>query len=608
MTIEHLSRRPRQQNCTNASRWDLNGSRCREASRCSSVNAGRILDGGLPSCPVGDEPVAEPLLGPGRAQLPGGHGYYSRVARIRWLLPALVIGWSVVGIGLAASVPGSPLVHPHGGVEALGVLEDAAARLPLPSSSDALLTLTMFLACAAAVGFLIAARQAWGGSISVKWAVVVGVVLHVLVLPAPILFTNDVYNYVMYGRIVSEHGGNPYVSVPADFPDDPFLARIRHGDEGYGDERSVYGPAHTAFSAAVTATTSSVPTAVWIFRMIAALSSIATMLLAMIAARRMHPERAAFAVVVIGWNPLVILHAVGGAHNDTFVGLSLAAGALLALSLRFRAATFCLALGALVKVVVAGPLVVLIAGAVALAPKRKRLSVLSAHIGVAAIAVLPFVIPFFQTENPTLGALPASGRFWQGSSAIRDIMQAVGLNSIAEPLARLAQGSAPFVMLAATVLVALHLLRRELKVDPGTILGGMGWVMLVIFLFTDNHALAWYGMWIVPLAWVLPRVARSAVLLTSVALAPIHPWAFEGGRENWVLWGSMAVIYLLLLRVTVDLGLRLASKTPQQGASPLMDEESVQLPKILTPLRWLDAAAPPASIGFRSSLAARGTR
>jgi hypothetical protein len=105
-------------------------------------------------------------------------------------------------------------------------------------------------------------------------------------------------------------------------------------------------------------------------------------------------------------------------------------------------------------------------------------------------------------------------------------------------------------------------------------------------------------MWIVPLAWVLPRAGRSAVLLTSVALAPIHPWAFEGGRETWLLYGSVVVIFLILLRVTVDLGRRLASNASQQGASALMDEESVQLPKILTPLRWLDAAAPPARIGF----------
>jgi hypothetical protein len=280
---------------------------------------------------------------------------------------------------------------------------------------------------------------------------------------------------------------------------------------------------------------------------------------------------------------------------------------LFALSLRLRAATFCLALGVLVKVVVAPALIVLIAGSVALAPKKERISALSAHIGVVAIAVLPFVIPFLQMENPTLGALPASGRFWEGSGAIRDILQAVGMNSVAEPFARLVQGVAPFVMLAFTIMVALHLLLREVKVDAGTIVGCMGWVMLVIFLFTENH-LAWYGMWIVPLAWVVPRAARSAVLLTSVALAPIHPWAFEGGRETWLLYASTAVIFLILLRVTVDLGLRLASKASQQGTSGLMDEDSVRLPKLLAPLRWLDVAAPPANVGFRSSLAAGGAR
>ena len=65
--------------------------------------------------------------------------------------------------------------------------------------------------------------------------------VHLLILPAPILFSRDVYSYVMYGRIISEHGANPYASMPEDFPDEPL---------GYRDETSVYGPAFTTLSAA----------------------------------------------------------------------------------------------------------------------------------------------------------------------------------------------------------------------------------------------------------------------------------------------------------------------------------------------------------------------
>jgi hypothetical protein len=506
----------------------------------------------------------------------------------------------VVAIELAASMPETPLVRPHGGVRALGILRAAAANLGFPSSSDAVMTLSMLVLFVAAASFLVVAREAWMGRISVKWALVVGIVLHLLVLPAPILFTNDVYVYMMYGRIVSEHQDNPYTVVPADFPDDPFLASIRRGDEGFGDETSVYGPVFTTLSAAVTATTSSIESAVWAFRVIAMLSSLATMLLAMMACRKIHPQRAAFAAVMVGWNPLVILHAVGGEHNDTLVGLSLAAGVFLALSSRFRAATFCLALGALVKIVVAGPLFVLVAGVMALAPRGLRLRTLFTHIGVAAVATLPFVIPFLQRENPTLGALPASERFLKGSGAVRDILEAVGLDSLAEPLAKLAQGIAPIVILIATILVAFHLLQREVKADRETIAVCMGWVMLVTFLYADNH-LSWYGMWIVPFAWILPRAPRSAVLLISLALTPVHPWAFVGGRQQLLIMASAALIYLILLRVSVEFGIRLVNRSSPVGVSAFMDEESAHLPKVLAPLRWLDLVAPPSSVASRSA-------
>lgn len=509
-------------------------------------------------------------------------------------LAAAISALVVVGIVLAAAVPGSPLAERVPGVQTPRALEDFAGSLTFPTGQSALMALALVLLAVAAVNFLIAARLAWKGTISVKMAVGIAILLHLLVLPAPILFSSDVYNYVMYGRIVSEHGANPYVSVPEDFPDDPL---VRHID--YRDTTSVYGPAFTTLSAATTAVLPSVAASVWALKMIAILSSLAAMQLVVMTARRTRPERTAFAAVLIGWNPVVILHAVGGAHNDMLVMLSLAAGGLLAMSHRYRAVTLSLTLGALIKGIVFLPLIVLVAGVVALTPRGRRLTVLLSHLAVTAVALLPFAIPFLQTDNPTLGLVSAMERFGAGSGAVRGIARAVGLGSIAEPLARLAQGIAPFVILGATVMVALHLLRRGAAADPSTIVGGMGWVLLVTFLFSDAH-FPWYGMWMLPFAWILPRVARSGVLLASVALTMVHPWSILSGVDRWVVWvfyASLAVIGLVLLRVTIDLGLRVAPKTSPGVSSALMDEANPPLPPILAPLGWLDAAAPPSPSG-----------
>jgi len=528
---------------------------------------------------------------PGKEHAPRQGHNISHVKRRRWLPPTLAAVGAilVIGIELAASVPGSPLAETVPGLEAADALEGLAMKLRLPFAPEALMTTGLVFLGLAAVSFVVAARLAWRGFISLRFAIAIAILLHLLSLPAPILFSRDVYSYVMYGRIVSEHGANPYVSVPKDFPEDRLVRHI-----GYQDETSVYGPVFTTLSAATTAVFPSVAASVWTLKLIAILSSLGAMQLVVMAARRTRPERAAFAAVLIGWNPVVIFHAVGGAHNDILVMLSLAAGGLLVLSYRFRAATLCLVVGALIKAIVLLPLVLLVVGAVALATRGRRLTVLLGHLTVATVAFLLFAAPFLQTENPTLGLLSASERFGAGSGAVRSIAQATGLGSVGEPLARLAQGIAPLVVLAATVMVALHLLRRGAAADPTTIVGGMGWVLLLTFLLFDQH-FPWYGMWTLPFAWILPRAARSGVLLTSVALTMVHPWSIISGIDRWIVWafyGSLVIIGLVLLRVTMDLGLRVVPKKTQGDSGALMDEASRPLPALFAPLVWLDAVAP----------------
>jgi hypothetical protein len=52
------------------------------------------------------------------------------------------------------------------------------------------------------------------------------------------------------------------------------------------------------------------------------------------------------------------------------------------------------------------------------------------------------------------------------------------------------------------------------------------------------------------------------------------------------------IIGLVLLRVTMDLGLRAVPKKSQGESSALVDEASRPLPAILAPLAWLDLVAP----------------
>jgi hypothetical protein len=134
---------------------------------------------------------------------------------------------------------------------------------------------------------------------------------------APVLLSHDVYSYVDYARLGVVHGLDPYVHPPAAAPFDPAYARVT-----WIDATSAYGPLFTL------ATYPLAWLPVWwtvaALKAIAALSVLAiALLVARVAPSRGVSPLGAAAFVVL--NPLVLIHVVGGAHND---GLAMLAGTM----------------------------------------------------------------------------------------------------------------------------------------------------------------------------------------------------------------------------------------------------------------------------------------
>ena len=138
---------------------------------------------------------------------------------------------------------------------------------------------------------------------------------------APVLLSHDVYSYVDYARLGVRHGLDPYVHPPAAAPTDPAFPHVT-----WTDSSTVYGPLFTL--ATYPLAWLPVGVAVAVLKAVAALSVLGTAaLVSRIAAwRGVDPLRAA---ALVALNPLVLVHVVGGAHNDglmmLLVTLSLAA-------------------------------------------------------------------------------------------------------------------------------------------------------------------------------------------------------------------------------------------------------------------------------------------
>jgi alpha-1,6-mannosyltransferase len=125
---------------------------------------------------------------------------------------------------------------------------------------------------------------------------------------APVLLSHDVYSYVDYARLGVQHGLDPYVHPPLAVPEDPAFAHVT-----WTEATSAYGPLFTL----VTYPLAWLPVevAVAVLKAVAALSvlGIAAIVSRLAAWRGADPLRAAAFVAL---NPLVLVHVVGGAHND----------------------------------------------------------------------------------------------------------------------------------------------------------------------------------------------------------------------------------------------------------------------------------------------------
>ena len=161
----------------------------------------------------------------------------------------------------------------------------------------------MWAGFAAYLGALLAAptlgrRLVWGAIL----LLVAGFAL------APVLLSHDVYSYVDYARLGVRHGLDPYVHPPLAAPTDPAFAQVT-----WTEATSAYGPLFTL--ATYPLAWLPAPLAVALLKAVAALSvlALAAVVSRLAAWRGVDPLRAA---VFVALNPLVLVHVVGGAHND----------------------------------------------------------------------------------------------------------------------------------------------------------------------------------------------------------------------------------------------------------------------------------------------------
>jgi len=338
----------------------------------------------------------------------------------------------------------------------------------------ALLLYLVVLACASAIS----ARLLWAG-------VIASVAAFTL---APPLLSLDVFSYASYARLDGLHGLSPYEHPPSAVPSDEAVGFV----QDFRDTVSSYGPPFTLATEVLAHL--GLPGFVWTFKALTGLAVIGTTWIgARLAATRGLDPRPAAALVAL--NPLVLVHVVGGAHNDALMALLMIAG---------------------VAGIVAGRELVGGVGLVAAAGTK-----------IAAAMTIPFALmegirrPRIIAGVAVVAAALAAFALLAYGSAVDSALSVASTNQDLASRASLPRTIADDfgVSLDATRVIALGLyavLVAGLLVwtaRGGDWIRAAGWAALGLLLAT-SYLTPWYVIWALPLA----AVARDRTLVAASVL------------------------------------------------------------------------------------------
>lgn len=323
-------------------------------------------------------------------------------------------------------------------------------------------------------------------------------VINLILFFVPPLGSRDLFSYVFYGRISSVYHQNPYLATPQRFAFDPFFPLT---SLYWKSTAVVYGPLFVLLSDLLTRLAGNgIAMNIYVFKLAAILCNLACVLLIWKILGRYAPRRQTLGTMLYAWNPLILVHSAGGAHNDVLMAML----ALAALSLMMREKRylgfFLLCLSFLVKYITA---VFMVSYAVYLYRRTSR----KAWLRDMGVFSLIFTLSFFAAYLP----------FWEGAKTLSPVIGNLGLRNVYLPAgwflactsfalrmvfdlppeaASLAANVFCSVLLNLLFVVILYYISincRSNKALPHA------WSLVALsFLLTRTYFLPWYLFWLFP--------------------------------------------------------------------------------------------------------------
>jgi hypothetical protein len=334
-------------------------------------------------------------------------------------------------------------------------------------------------------------------TLSVRAIVGCIVALHVILLMSPPLQLTDLFNYLGYARLGALHGLNPYTHVIAGELHDPV-----YRFSTWHNLHSPYGPLFTA--ATYLLPLGSLSLSYWLLKIVTVLASLGFLAVVWKCARLLERDPR-FVLVFVAFNPIYLVWAIGGFHNDFFMLVPSMAAIALLLARRDRAAGAVLMLAVAIKFTGILLLPFLL---VAVRPSRVRMrQILEGAVAGAiplvalSVAIFGFSVPNLQDQSTLL----------TNFSVPNVIGLVLGIGGGTPTLLR--------VIDVAVLLTVLWLLRRR-----GDWIANAGWATMAL-LISLAWLMPWYVIWVAPLAALgsSVRLRRATIAFTLFIVITFLP-------------------------------------------------------------------------------------
>jgi hypothetical protein len=403
------------------------------------------------------------------------------------LCALVVVAFSAAGPSVL--VPSSNVVFP-GWLS--GPLHGVFGRLNQDPLGMSIGLSAVILAMGVAYGVALASVR----TLSMRTIAISIVALHLILFLGPPLPLTDIFNYLGYARLGALHHLNPYTHVIAQASHDPVFRFT-----SWHNLRSPYGPAFTVASYPLAFL--SVPVAYWVLKAATMLASLAVIALVWRCARQLGRDPR-FAVLFVAANPVVLIYALGGFHNDVFMLLPAMGAISLLLERPDRSAGALLMIAVAVKFTAVLLLPFLL---IAARPTRRRLQLL---VG-ATLAAIPLA----------LGSIAAFGLAIPNLSDQSTLLTDFSIPNVIGLVLGLGGGT-PGLLRVASVLLVLavaYFVRRR-----GNWLVDAGWSTFAL-IASLAWLVPWYVIWLLPLAALgtSVRLRRATLAFTAYLVLAFMP-------------------------------------------------------------------------------------